>query len=86
MRTLPPGPYLRRLRLLSLDWEPLLRCHGVLLQQVGRAAAGQLPSAPAVAGLGVGAALPRLQQVGRPPCPQVARGSVGAELAHVPLE
>ncbi|KAL4421239.1 hypothetical protein ABPG75_010530 [Micractinium tetrahymenae] len=33
MRALPPGPYLRRLRLLSLDWEPLLRCHAVLLPQ-----------------------------------------------------
>ncbi|KAL4421674.1 hypothetical protein ABPG77_001215 [Micractinium sp. CCAP 211/92] len=33
IRALPAGPYLSHLRMLSLDWEPLLRCHGMLLQQ-----------------------------------------------------
>lgn len=34
LRVLPPGPFWRQLRVLSMDWEPLLRCH-TLLAQVG---------------------------------------------------
>ena len=39
IRALPPGPYLRRLVVLSTDWEPLLRSHA-LLAQVGGARQG----------------------------------------------
>ena len=34
IRALPPGPAWARLRLLSTDWEPLLRCTDTL-RQVG---------------------------------------------------
>lgn len=33
MRCLPPGPYLRNLRVLSTDWEALLRSHKLLLRE-----------------------------------------------------
>ncbi|KAL4855758.1 Protein scribble [Chlorella vulgaris] len=32
LRVLPPGPFWRQLRVLSIDWEPLLRCHTLLAQ------------------------------------------------------